>query len=456
MPGIRSACWTFLAAGGFALLPGTSPVAARQPGKDDLPKSPPTGEISNFKTAPGIPAGDLKRAKDAFAALAKYNVEYVTHPRVYSAPQEFAPVVVKGVPIKTVDDLITDLSRHVLVPLPPPQSQVGPDHADYIRELGAALDAGLKVVIETNDDRIVRVNATRLLASACRSGATAHYPTVTALIAEPATPTEVRYYAFQAAANLLAAYDLNDYRSRKHSAPPKEVAALIEALQTAVVKPAGGGNLQALGEEQLRVIGFVRRQAVRALGQVRFAEFQVGKGPSVYPAFTLARVAASDPALAPAPGPAEIADAIAGICNMTPPTLPVGSAEQYAYAMTDAIATGLVAFATPRAANRDDKTLAWRGTAARLGDALKLWRALYDPNFNPAQPGAYSAALVPKPVSDLLLEADRRVLAPMDGTAAKIDADGLRDVFRGGLRADKKWTLAPFRGDPKLVLPKKD
>ena len=43
--------------------------------------------------------------------------------------------------------------------------------------MGIALDAALKPVILENR-RIVRINATRLLAVACKTGATAHYPTL--------------------------------------------------------------------------------------------------------------------------------------------------------------------------------------------------------------------------------------------------------------------------------------
>src|SRR5262249_42969035 len=161
---------------------------------------------------------------------------------------------------------------------------------DYIREFGAALDTALKDVIEKNPDaRIIRVNATRMLAAACRSGATAHYPTVLGLLTNPTTPPEVKYYALQAAGNLLAAYDVNNYPPRAHTAKPKEVAPLIAALQDAILKPetvlpTPGGTVPP---DQVAVRAFFRRHAVRALAQVRFAEFKVPDGPTLFPAYTL-------------------------------------------------------------------------------------------------------------------------------------------------------------------------
>ena len=93
-----------------------------------------------------------------------------------------------------------------------------------------------------------------------------------------------------------------------------------------------------------------------------------------------------------------------------------------------------------------------------MNDGVKLWKALFDINFNPAQPNASLAAAVPKPVSEVASEAESRVLTPMEnpsGTAAVV-VSGLKAWRDNTLRSDKKWTLTPFVANPKLVLPKKD
>lgn len=449
---------TLLAAAGFALAIIPASVDARQPGKDELPKRPASySRVSAFKEMESIPADQLKNAKDAFAAFAKYQAEYISSPRVYSTPQEFVPSLTRtGELVRTTDEVIAELHRHILIPLP--GSKVGPDRADYIRELGVALDAALKEVIETTGEPVVRVNAMRLLAEACRSGATAHYPTITGLIANANTRPEVKYYAFQAAGNLLAAYDLNDYQSRKHSNKPKEVSDLIAALQDAVLKPAAILPIPAgtkLPPDQTDVLTFIRRQAVRALGHVRFAEYKVTPGgPDLYPGFTLAQVAVSDPAISPPPTETEAAEAVIGICNMTPP-MKKPEREAYAHAMTDAVATGIITFANRRAANPTDKSHPWRGYAARLTEALKAWRPLFDPGFNPAKPTAFLPAEVPQLVMDTVAEAEKRVLGPMDG-ATGIDLNGFRQFRDNTLRGNKKWTPSPFLTNPKLTLPKKN
>ena len=150
--------WSLLAVGGFALLAATG--SARQPAKDDLPKPPPN--ISSFQTSPA----DLKKAKEAFTTFAKYQADYISHPKVYSTPQEFNPPPGK---VQTSDQLIADMGRFILVPVPGSQGQITLDQADYIRELSLALDTELKILIQQNSSAVVRVNATRMLASASPS-----------------------------------------------------------------------------------------------------------------------------------------------------------------------------------------------------------------------------------------------------------------------------------------------
>jgi len=453
---IRSLSWMLLAAGGFALVSLSGPIQGRQPAKDELPKQPPEySSVSAFKNASSISANDMKKAKDAFAAFAKYNAEYISHAKVYSTPQEFIPPAVKfGGPVQTTDQLITELNRHILIPLP--DSKIDADKADYIRELGAALDKELKAVIEQNPAPVVRVNAMRMLAGACKSGATAHYSTITNFISNANTPVEVKYYAFQAAGNLLSAYDLNDYQPRKHSHKAPEVTALIMSLQNAITKPAGivpapaGGSMSP---EQIEVIQVVRRQAIRALAQARFSDRVFPNGPETYPGFTLAQIATSDPAIVPAPSETEVAEAVIGICNMSPPAK-AAEKEPYAYAMADAVSTGIITFASRRAASPLDKSVAWRGYAARLSDAVKHWRPLFDPTFTAFKPLGYSPAAIPKVIEDLAADADKRVLIPIYEANGTVDVNGLKQFRETTIRASNKYTLNPFVSNPKLTLTK--
>lgn len=476
-------------AAGFAAVVGVG-LASAQPGP--LPPRPANyGDVVSLKSAGPISKDALPKARAAFEAFAKFYADYVSHPKVHTAVQEFRPEPPPpGSPL-TVDQMIFEINRHLLVPSPvqvpnPIATQPvfslasGANDADYIRELGTALDKSLGEVVRQANDRIVRVNAARLLAAVCRSGAQAHYPTVTDLITNPATEPEVRYYAIQAAANLLAAYDINDYRSRKHSHGPKEVGALVAALQNCVLKPDSlvptvdvpdGKNVRkVVPPDQVAVARFIRRQAVQSLGQVRFAEFEVEKGKLIYPAHTLALVAlgrvpvetfsvsADKVDVGPAPkspqGIAEAADAaeaVIGILNMAPPK-GGAAAKQYAPVMADVIASGVITWATPRAATPADKSLPWRGTAARLEEGLKTWQGLYDVNFNPAQP-VVRQDLVPPAAAGVAKAVTDNVLTPMNSPTGTVAVGALQTYQRDVIRKDKGLTPRPFLAPDSPALP---
>lgn len=476
MTRVRTFSWIVLGSAGFALLSLPSLAPALQPEKDDLPqKTSAYNQVSRLKAAGGL--SDPKAAKETFAGFAKFMADYIAHPKVYTAPQEFRLEPASAPPPYTPEFLIREVERHVLVPMP--NGKVGRNDADYMRGLAEALDSALKDKIE-NSDLIVRINAMRLLAAACRSGERVHYPTVTTILTNANTPPAVKYYGFQAAGNLLAAYDFNNYQSRQHTGDPKEVSAMIAALQDCILKPeaaypsllpakvvdpkaakapkddkganGGGAKLESIPADQQPVISYIRRGAIRALGQVRYAD-RVPGGDALYPAFTLARIAVSDPAISPPPSITEVAEAVIGICNMSPPK---GRAEteQYGYAMPDVVATGIITFARPRAGDPSDKSIAWRGYAARLQEALKTWKPLFDPAFNPMRANVFLASLVPPPVEGVVAEADKRVLTPMDGTLTNVDIQGFTAYRNNTMRANKKWTLVPFSENPNLVIPK--
>jgi len=432
MPLTRSASWTLFAAAGFTLL-AANPSTTGQDKKDDLPRRPTEYSIvMGLKSTP-IQPEKVAAAKTAFKALAGYFAEYVAHPRVYSAPQEFRSDIGPLTPQpETIDKLLSQLAEFILVPHPivTQGQRPGGDNAVYIKELAVELDAAFSKVIAENPTPIVRINAARMLAVACRSGAQVHYATVTGLLTNPNTPQEIKYVAYQAAANLLAAYDFADYRSRKHSISDIDKVAhskLIRVVNDAVFAPVqlAVGGKDAKGSEatpeQLAVHGFIRREAVRALAKVRFAAVMDEETKTVmYPVHTLARVATSDPALVPPPGPAEIAEAVIGICNMAPPLNPKG---YNAATAAEAVAIGVRSFAGPRAGNPSDRSIAWRVYSARLQEALRTWRGMFDDTWNPATPTVINAALVPEPVDAVVKPAVEKVLIPIDKNDATVKVD---------------------------------
>lgn len=444
----RVTSWTLLAALGFALVPS----AARAQDVPALPKKPDTELVRQHRDQPrgGIQPGDLKAARESFTRFATYFADVVKHPAVWKASQDFKFDPPKGEKVPTLEGpegILAELDRFLLIPVTG-YSKQNLEPADYIRELGAALDRELRKLIETHPERIVRVNATRVLAHVARSGAPAHIATATALLGVPATPTEVKNYLFQVAEAALIANDPLELKTRKHSVDPKTLAALVKVLEECVTTPSLlvpglPPKLDEAPADQLAVVAFVRRQAVRALAQVKFATVADGKN-QLYPAYTLARVAMSDPTLVPAPGPAECAEAVIGICNMQPP------AKGYnADVAVEAVAAGLYTFAAPRAANFTDRSLPWRTYSLRLGEAMYKWRMLFDPTYDLAKPNAFDPQSVPPVVEALYKEAVPKVLARIEKNdpAVNVDINVLREQLKT-VRANPKRNTTLFANAP--------
>lgn len=462
----RCISWTLLAGAGFALFAG--PVAGQQPALPSKDNSAVSKVLEYRDTPKGLQPNELKEAKENFAKFAKYYAEVVAHPSVYKTPQEFklTPIGTVHLTIDGPNGILQDMARFSLE-ASPTSSRVTSDHAVYIRELGAAFDAVFKELIDKHPDPIVRVNAARVLSIVCRSGSPAHYPTLTGLIANANTRTEIKYYMLQGAGNLLAAYDVNWLKTRNHVAQaedPKLVGELVKAVNACVNDPAQlvaglpNNKVDQATEDQLAVVGLVRRQAVKALAHARFVGFPDANGQIVYPVHSLARVALSDPALVPAPGPADTAEAVIGICNMAPVAVkrdggaPV-PLKYNADAALEAVNAGLITFASPRAADAGDRRLPWRTYSLRIAEAVRNWRPLFDPDFDVTKPSSFDVTRVPAVVEEFYKDVIPKVLAPMDrvdgsgrpDVGAKVDIEGLRNRL-AQLRANPKRSTTLLAG----------
>jgi hypothetical protein len=430
-----------------------------------------------------IDAGSLDTVKGHMKTFAEYFAGVVSHPLVYKIIQDPSKMPKFEDPAKfQIDRNIEELGRYLLEPHPSNRSsfdsnvlRVTPEKLDYIRELGAALDAALMRVVNEHPERIVQINAMRVYASVCKTGAPAHWPTVTNLLKNQNTRTEIKYYALQAAANLLWAYDANDYKSRRHSIgskeprgeTDKEIGALVKAVEDCVTNPKmlvpdfPQGKDAKPTAEQLEVVQYVRRQAIRALGEVRFVTLPgpEGKDKPLYPAHTLARVCMSDPTLFPAPTPSECAEAVIGLSNMAPVWEGAPVKGFNADAVAEAMATGIITFATPRSASATDRSLPWIRYSLRMSEALKGWPALFDFLYDPVKPNPANANAAPPFVANLVTRAQNSVLTPMSKTdparpetAPRVDLGDVKGFLKTR-QDDPKRTGVVFAGVPQTALP---
>jgi hypothetical protein len=376
----------------------------------------------------GIPEAEIPAVRSKFKTMAEYFAAIVAHPATWKTSQDLKAKAPNDgrMALEGDNGVFAELDRFLLEPVLG-SNRVGRDQTVYIHEFGAALDAAFSALF-THDEQIVRINAARVYAHFARTGAPAHYPTITKVLANPEAPTELKYYLFQAAAALLAAPDVTELETRKHSGSPEAVGALVKALMDCVTNPAmllPGFKPESATAEQLAVVGMVRRQAVRALAQVKFVKIPGpdGKTP-IYPVYPLVRVAMSDPNLLPAPTPAEVAEAAIGIMNMAPIEYRVNRFvkvnEYNVDVAVEAITQALITFATPRAANSNDRSIPWRNYALRLAEAMFKWRTLFTTDYDPKQPYKFDPAAIPPLFKELYDEAIPKVLARIE----KVDSMG--------------------------------
>jgi hypothetical protein len=463
----RSSTWTLRILSGFILLTGTTQAQDPLPTKNSDAISEVSSRLS--KEARGIPPEDLPTVKKQFLVFAKYYGDLISNPTFYKgstdpklgAPPTYPPVMDRSA--QNPISILSDMDRYILKPNL--ITRVDDEKSDYIREMGIAFDTVLKPLIESHSERIVRINAARLLAEVCKSGAAAHWPTVTSLISNPNTAAEIKLYALQAAGNLLSAYNIKEYRHRTPSNGPKEVGALAQAIMTCIVNPSHLlPGFKPEDVEQRAVVQYVRKQAVKALGQVRFVAIPGPDGKQkIYPAYTLVQICVSDPKIFPEPTPAECGDAVIGLCNMSISMYNSPEKGFNTAGVVEAMATGLITFATPRT-DALDRSVAWRNYSFRLGEALKGWRPLFDPvadatRADGSKPDTYDAASVPPLVNDFITRVQNLILAPIDkldingkpDPNSAVNIEGLKD-FRNELRDNPNRKPLLFANNPETVI----
>jgi hypothetical protein len=327
----------------------------------------------------------------AFTQMAQYLVNRVTYPEYHVTITESTELQPKSAD-KTVAKLIDDLRKVIIVP--PADGKITLPQEEYIRELGIPLNKYLSEILIQEKGKmppaIIRVNAGRLLAVACESGAPALWPTVITLINNPETPPELLYYALKAAEGLLGGFDVS--RLSRLAAQPEDADKLlfdmVRALEEVVIKGPKIANkvyiengsqptlstdpntkAEQLFPEQIAAVQMYRLQAIRALARFRNDTIG-GKAKPAYevrPIFTLARVVVGDPSITPALNKKEVAEAVLGLIRVNP------SANINLDELAYAVSYGLRVVYSTKAANSDDTSLPWKGLSGRMTIALQDW-----------------------------------------------------------------------------------
>jgi hypothetical protein len=166
-----------------------------------------------------------------------------------------------------------------------------------------------------------------------------------------------------------AAADANKAEEQKSPQAPQRPAAQDVAPPSAPPGQLENIPEEPLTSEQVRVLRFYRRAAIRALAQFRFPIIQHPKDANAvaYPMWPLAKIAVNDSSVRPPTTPDEVAEAVIGLCNY----------QQFrgvdVDVLLDVIAAGLINFAGLKS-GPDDKTIHWRIYAVRMITAFDRFR----------------------------------------------------------------------------------
>lgn len=188
-----------------------------------------------------------------------------------------------------------------------------------------------------------------------------------------------------------------------------------------------------LAPEQVALVVYFRKAAVRALAKVRYDSIGGEAGvPLVRPGLTLARVAVNDTALSLPATTAEIGEAVIGLCGLQPS--PALNQAEWLYA----IVYGTYLFAQPKSGDGEDKSVHWRLYAARMQAALAGLNAAS--KANPRLRGNQKA------VQGVTAVLTTNVLAPLEKAGAgvaQINLDALNTWLGENVPPDRNLFTEP-------------
>ena len=211
------------------------------------------------------------------------------------------------------------------------QRQVYERKKEYIQAYGQYVAAVLHDEILLPKDKpikyepLVRINAAIILAQLGKSGYVKtddkHVDTVDIALDILQNPKEidaVRLYALQALKNLLALPNPAGMEKTLVAKTPEREKQIILTLVQFISRPM---TISAdASNEEVDGWRYVRREAIRALGNVRYPILrdEMEKKIIANPAFWLLRIAAADPMINPTPSLYERAEALIGFLQLNP------------------------------------------------------------------------------------------------------------------------------------------
>jgi hypothetical protein len=360
------------------LLAWTSAATAVDIPFPNSPKSDAFNNLQKMKLGT-INVKDKPDYPNAIADLASFMADRIVHPPFNGEEPKVKPT---GTP-ESIDTLLDEIDRYCVVPRRTNVDETN-NQVENIKVFAEKMGERIDYVMKNTRKRLEKVNAARMLVVVAKLPTDALVNPLLKMIRDPSYPDEVKLYVFQALGNVLAATDVKD--PTKGVIPDMDKLAevckeLDKIITTAYPAPKVLPDSPDY-QEWAQVIQYIRREAVRALAQVKYSIVRDRqRQPVARPIWTLLRVARYDPRtetkIAPSFSASEQIEAIIGICQMRPDDLV--NLDAVAYLVSDALLDLGVNHNQQRAQYisnpRFKPAIAWKLYGYRLSEALKQWKA---------------------------------------------------------------------------------
>lgn len=356
----------------FAMVASVSLAGAAVP-YPSLPKSDALNNLQKMRLGQ-LNVKDKPEYANAMVDMASWLADRLPHPPFNG---EDLNVKMAGPP-ESIDTLLEEVERYCILP---PRNNVDErnNQIDNYRVFAEKMAERLEFVMKDTNKRLVKVNAARMLAIIGKLPTDAPVNTYLKMIRDPAVPDEVKLYVFTGLGNSLAAIDFKDPTKGviqdvdKLAEISKELDKFITTVHDFKVPPD-----HPYFAERAMVRQFIRREAIRAMAQIRFSVVRDRqRQPAARPIWTLLRVATRDNSIVPAFSESEQIEAIIGICQMRPDELV--NLDSVAYLLSETLLQLGVHHNNQKAqlqANPRFKTaIPWKYSGYRLSEAMKQWKA---------------------------------------------------------------------------------
>jgi hypothetical protein len=312
-------------------------------------------------------------------------------------------------PKDAMSALVQEAMRHMLIRAAS-YSDLKPEQRQFIDEFGKAMINHLNGLALNSAKAQVRLNAARMASEVGRMGYDGAAELCIKILEKQDENDGIKLWALKGLYNLFAivpdpkvAPEKTVFQKKNTGVlsplERKSIQALINFVQRKVQFPEDQSPQDRADAEE--VIRFVRREAVRALANVRVQTVKTNLNEvESRPALELLKIARRD-IPEPSPSAAEMTEAIIGFCHLK-------SDKDYDLQIDYAayhIGKALYEILRWRIERPTDTSIPWKATANRLSEGLKTWRQHAD------EMKLKDARLI----KDLIDACDAQALKPIEG-----------------------------------------